>query len=269
MPLRLPADVHRAFVALVVAACTACASAQAAPPASDVRRAPSLPAVAIAQRLSGARGLPDLTGAALDDAHRRLAVLGARIQVVAFDAVATVSAQYPEPGAPLPADRLVTVWVGVPPAPPPAPATPPPAPAVAAPAPPPAPPAPPATARAAAQGSPASEDPTPAAPRAAPAAPAGATLRGPASWYGAEFAGRRTACGQRFDPAARTLASRELRCGTVVVVSGPGGASVEATVTDWGPAPWTRRRFDLSQATFAAIAPLGAGVVPVSVQIVD
>ncbi|HWB73219.1 MAG TPA: septal ring lytic transglycosylase RlpA family protein, partial [Egibacteraceae bacterium] len=99
--------------------------------------------------------------------------------------------------------------------------------------------------------------------------PVGEPLRGPASWYGAEFAGRRTACGQRFDPAARTLASRELRCGTVVVITGPGGARVEATVTDWGPAPWTGRRFDLSQATFAAVAPLSAGVVPVTVTVVE
>jgi len=42
----------------------------------------------------------------------------------------------------------------------------------------------------------------------------------------------------------------------------PGG------VTDWGPAEWTGRRFDLSRATFEAIADLGAGVVDVKVDVI-
>jgi len=92
-------------------------------------------------------------------------------------------------------------------------------------------------------------------------------LEGPASWYGPGFAGRGTACGQVFDPTQLTLASRELRCGTVVRITGPSGAEVEATVTDWGPAEWTNRRFDLSQATFTAIAHPGTGVVPVTVEV--
>lgn len=98
-----------------------------------------------------------------------------------------------------------------------------------------------------------------------PAAP-GTTLAGPASWYGPGFEGRGTACGTTFDPGALTLASRELRCGTKVTVTGPNG-SVEATVTDWGPAEWTVRRFDLSQATFAAVASLGAGEIDVTVEV--
>ena len=101
----------------------------------------------------------------------------------------------------------------------------------------------------------------------APATP-GTVLEGLASWYGPGFAGRQTACGGIFDPSQATLASRELRCGTRVLVTSPSGATVEATVTDWGPAEWTNRRFDLSAATFAAIHHPGAGVVAVRVEVI-
>jgi len=95
----------------------------------------------------------------------------------------------------------------------------------------------------------------------------GETLPGRASWYGPGFAGRTTACGGTFDPEQLTLASRELDCGTQVLITGPTGRSVQAVVTDWGPAEWTGRRFDLSRATFEAIADLGAGVVDVTVDL--
>ncbi len=100
----------------------------------------------------------------------------------------------------------------------------------------------------------------------APAAP-GTLLEGRASWYGPGFAGRTTACGGVFDPIQLTLATRELRCGTRVLVTGPSGAAVEATVTDWGPAEWTNRRFDLSAATFAAVHHPGAGVIGVRIEV--
>ena len=48
-------------------------------------------------------------------------------------------------------------------------------------------------------------------------------------------------------------------------ITGPTGLTVEATVTDWGPAEWAGRRFDLSAAVFNAIAPLSSGVIPVRV----
>ena len=112
--------------------------------------------------------------------------------------------------------------------------------------------------------------PPPHAPRSnirtlPPAAP-GTKLSGRASWYGPGFAGHGTACGTTFDPSQLTLASREIRCGTKVLVTGPKG-SVEATVTDWGPAEWTNRRFDLSQATMAAVGGLGAGVIDATVTV--
>ncbi|WP_165491828.1 RlpA-like double-psi beta-barrel domain-containing protein [Egibacter rhizosphaerae] len=96
----------------------------------------------------------------------------------------------------------------------------------------------------------------------------GTELSGPASWYGPGFAGRGDACGSRFDPDELTIATRELRCGTIVEVAGPAG-TIEATVTDWGPAEWTGRRFDLSRATFARVASLGAGEAPVTLTVVD
>jgi rare lipoprotein A (peptidoglycan hydrolase) len=52
-----------------------------------------------------------------------------------------------------------------------------------------------------------------------------------------------------------------------VRITGPAGSSVEAVVTDWGPAEWTGRRFDLSRATFEAISSLGAGVIDVTVEL--
>ena len=102
-------------------------------------------------------------------------------------------------------------------------------------------------------------------PRQLPALPLGTQLSGNASWYGPGFHGNQTACGGIYDQNGPTIAARELRCGTVVRITGPSGATVEATVTDWGPAEWTGRRFDLSAAVFNAIAPLGAGVIPVRV----
>ncbi len=89
-------------------------------------------------------------------------------------------------------------------------------------------------------------------------------LRGMASWYGPGFEGNTTACGNRFDPADFTLASRELPCGTPVRVVGPRGG-VNAVVDDYGPASWTGRRFDLSRATFAAVQDINAGTAHVRV----
>lgn len=102
--------------------------------------------------------------------------------------------------------------------------------------------------------------------RTLPPAPAGQKMAGRASWYGPGFDGHQTACGGIFSASGLTIASRELRCGTTVTVTGPSG-SARATVTDWGPAEWTQRRFDLSQATFDAVASLGSGVIDVTVTV--
>jgi len=68
---------------------------------------------------------------------------------------------------------------------------------------------------------------------AAPRAPA---QDGVASYYGATFAGRRTASGERFDPRALTAAHRELPFGTHVRVTNlANGRSVTVRINDRGP----------------------------------
>lgn len=218
---------------------------------------------------------PSIVGRTPVQARQLLAAAGLDLRVVAFDRTKPVTAQYPRAGQPVPIDGVVEGWLGEPPrevveTAATAAAT---APAVQTPIEPTAPaPAEPATA------APAREEvatryvlpPHTAGllrvnPRRLPAVPLGTELTGDASWYGPGFHGLRTACGGVYDQDGATLATRELRCGTVVRITGPTGLTVEATVTDWGPAEWTGRRFDLSAAVFNAIAPLGAGVVPVRV----
>jgi hypothetical protein len=286
-----------AVLCLALAGCTAVARAAGPEPQPPVTvgAAVSHPAVGIASRMSApAEGrVPALVGQPAPRAELRLRAIGAGARVVAFGAGTRVSAQFPDAGQPLPDDGVVVLWIGQPPAPPPPPPAPEPqveevilpaaapAPAaeapeaegpaadeVAAPAAAPAPPAPiPGSGATPGLVPPAGAHPPRTSPRVLPASGVGTVLEGPASWYGPGFAGRTTACGDVFDPAAFTLATRELRCGTRVLVTGPGGATVEAVATDWGPAEWTRRRFDLSQATFAAIANPSAGVVHVTVQV--
>ncbi len=89
---------------------------------------------------------------------------------------------------------------------------------------------------------------------------AGATAR--VSWYGDE-SGSHTANGDRYDPDGLTFAHRSMAFGTAVRFC-RNGTCVVATCTDRGPAAWTGRDFDLSRATFAALAPLSAGVATVS-----
>lgn len=263
----------------------ACGDAAAAQRVAAVPAAPA-GSVALVQRLTSgqAQALPDVTGLSATAAQSRLA--GMNVSVVGFgERGSTISAQWPPAGAARPADGEVVVWVGQPPAPPKAPK---PAPLVTltdGPGPelPTAAPIAPPTTVVAGASVPRTGGPGPGvtpglerivepphAPRAnirtLPPAEPGTTLAGRASWYGPGFEGRGTACGTTFDPSELTLASRELRCGSKVTVTGPAG-SVQATVTDWGPAEWTARRFDLSQATFAAVSSLGSGVIDVRVEV--
>lgn len=276
----------RALYASVLLTCVACTAEPVAvmPPAGPVV---SHPVVALLDRVAQATGAPDLVGSDAATAQAALADQGLAVRLVAVGEGDRVSAQYPGPG--VPADEGVVLWIGVPPDPPEPQPTPQPTPSVAArnagagqrsgPAPDPAAPGTPAPASGASGAGTDQATPPPAATEAGPGArtnirilsPAepGTSLRGPASWYGPGFAGNRTACLGVFDPGELTLASRELRCGTTVRVTGPTGAAVTATVTDWGPAEWTERRFDLSRATFAAIHHLGAGVIDVSVTVVE
>ncbi len=76
---------------------------------------------------------------------------------------------------------------------------------------------------------------------------------GAATWYGDAFAGRPTASGARFDPAALTAAHRTLPLGTVAeVTSLDTGRSVRVVINDRGPGD-RARLIDLSRAAADAL----------------
>lgn len=123
----------------------------------------------------------------------------------------------------------------------------------------PLPPAPETTAPGgAAPAAPATPPPTPeaAAPR-----PSATSMRGRISHYGEEFAGKKTANGEIFDPDGLTMAHRTLPFGTRVRVTNlENQRSVEVVVNDRGPAV-AGRIADLSRAAAARIGMIGDGVV--------
>ncbi len=93
------------------------------------------------------------------------------------------------------------------------------------------------------------------------------TQSGVASWYGYEFAGRRTSSGVRFNPMLLTCAHRTLPLGSrVLVTSQETGRSVVVTVTDRGPYAGADRIVDLSRAAANRIGMLQNGLNTVVVQ---
>lgn len=102
-----------------------------------------------------------------------------------------------------------------------------------------------------------------------PPVPTGTLMEGLASWYGAEEHGTTTACMVTYDMYAPTLATRELPCGTPVLIIAKNGRMATATTTDWGPAEWTKRRFDLSPVVFEQLGNLSSGVIDVQVITLD
>ena len=82
---------------------------------------------------------------------------------------------------------------------------------------------------------------------------------GMASYYGRELAGRRTASGERFDPAGLTAAHRTLPFGSKVRVTNPrSGKSVIVRINDRGP--FTRGRLiDVSEAAARQIGLVATG----------
>ena len=91
---------------------------------------------------------------------------------------------------------------------------------------------------------------------------------GVASWYGREFAGRRTASGARFDPAAYTAAHRTLPFGSRVRVTSASGKSVVVTINDRGPFHGGRV-IALSQAAAAELGLVRAGSGRVELALLD
>jgi rare lipoprotein A len=89
------------------------------------------------------------------------------------------------------------------------------------------------------------------------------------SWYGKDFAGKRTASGEPFDPEDHTLAHRTLPLGTRVRLTNPeNGRSVEARVNDRGPYV-AGRTADLSRAAARQLGLIEDGVGEVRMQVLS
>ena len=87
--------------------------------------------------------------------------------------------------------------------------------------------------------------------------------------YGSEFAGRKTASGEIFDPDALTMAHRTLPFGTRVRVTNlENHRSVEVVVNDRGPVV-PGRVADLSLAAARQIGMIANGVVDALLEIVS
>jgi rare lipoprotein A len=119
---------------------------------------------------------------------------------------------------------------------------------------------------------------TPATPPAAAAAPkrnkpapvpapAGYTEEGNASWYGEPFHGRHASNGEIYDMYKLTAAHRTLPFETMVRVTNlNNGKSTVVRITDRGPFV-DNRIIDLSLAAAQEVDSVGAGVVPVRVEV--
>ena len=91
-----------------------------------------------------------------------------------------------------------------------------------------------------------------------------------ATWYGAAFAGRRTASGEPFDPNRLTAAHRTLAFGTVVDVTRVDtGQTVRVRITDRGPFGHADRIIDLSRGAAERIDLVRTGVAKVQLRVVD
>jgi rare lipoprotein A len=92
-------------------------------------------------------------------------------------------------------------------------------------------------------------------------------LVGKASYYGADFNGRRTANGEIFNMNDLTAAHRSLPFGTIVKVTNlKNGATAEVKINDRGPFV-ADRIIDLSQAAAEELDMLGDGIADVKLEI--
>lgn len=94
---------------------------------------------------------------------------------------------------------------------------------------------------------------------------------GQATWYGAQFAGKKTASGERFDPDSFTAAHRTLPFGTWVEVRRTSGTlrSIRVRINDRGPFGDQRRVIDVSRKAAQALDMIKDGVVTVELRVVS
>jgi rare lipoprotein A len=92
---------------------------------------------------------------------------------------------------------------------------------------------------------------------------------GMASYYGSEFAGSRTASGERFDPGAMTAAHRTLAFHSKVAVTNlSNGKEVIVRINDRGP--WGKGRIiDISHAAAKQIGMHRSGTAKVRLELLD
>lgn len=100
--------------------------------------------------------------------------------------------------------------------------------------------------------------------------PALETFVGRASYYADALAGRRTASGEPYEPAALTAAHRSLPFGTVVRVTRlDTGASVVVRINDRGPFGSRTRIVDLSRAAAEALGMVRRGIVEIRLEVLE
>jgi rare lipoprotein A len=92
---------------------------------------------------------------------------------------------------------------------------------------------------------------------------------GYASWYGQEFAGRKTSNGEIYDPSLMTAAHPSLPFGTLATVTNlANGKQVQVRINDRGPFK-AGRSIDLSQAAAASIDLVGSGLAKVHIEAIS
>lgn len=106
-------------------------------------------------------------------------------------------------------------------------------------------------------------------PRCPADAPAG-ILEGKATYYSDKLDGNTTASGEKYDKGKLTAAHRTLPFGTKVKVTNlANGKSVVVTINDRGPFGKKERIIDLSRAAAEKIGMIQAGVVDVTVEVLE
>lgn len=108
-----------------------------------------------------------------------------------------------------------------------------------------------------------------AAPMQAAHAQGSQASEGKIAWYGAKFAGRKTANGERFNPNAMTMAHKDLPFGTKVRVTNLANErSVVLRVNDRGPTT-PGRVGDVSHAAAKQLRMVRSGVVNARLEVVN
>lgn len=99
----------------------------------------------------------------------------------------------------------------------------------------------------------------------------GAIQRGVAVWYGANWHGKPTASGERFNRYKMTAAHRTLPMGTMVRVRNErNGATIVVRINDRGPYGKRRQRIiDVSEAGARVLGIIDAGTCPVAIEVLS